>query len=69
MTVKPGFIDTPMTWGMKSPLIAGREYVAGKSVRGDGVLKKDIIYVPWLWRWILFIIRHFPEIIFKRVSV
>src|SRR5690606_36266376 len=28
MTVKPGFVGTPMTWSMKSPLIASRESVA-----------------------------------------
>lgn len=28
MTVKPGFTDTPMTWGMHSPLMSGRDNVA-----------------------------------------
>lgn len=68
MTVKPGFIDTPMTWGMNSPLIASRETVA------DAILiamrkKKDIVYVPWFWQYIMLIIRHIPEKIFKKLNL
>lgn len=68
MTVKPGFIDTPMTWGMKSPLVASREYVAGK-IADAMEKKKDVIYVPWFWRWIMLIIVSIPERIFKRLSL
>ena len=68
MTVKPGFIDTPMTWGMKSPLIASPEYVARKIV--DAAEKnKDSIYVPFFWRFIMLIICHIPERIFKKLSL
>lgn len=68
LTVKPGFVDTPMTWGMKSPLIAGREYVARKIA--DAMEKrKDVIYVPWFWRWIMLVIRSIPERVFKRLSL
>lgn len=68
MTVLPGFIDTPMTWSLKSPLVASRELVARKIVRAMEK-KKDVIYVPWFWRYIMFIICHIPEKIFKRLSL
>ncbi len=68
MTVKPGFIDTPMTWGMQSPLIASREYVAGKIVQSMHK-KKDVIYVPFFWRYIMLIIMHIPEGIFKKLKL
>lgn len=68
MTVKPGFIDTPMTWGMESPLIASREYVADKIV--DAMHKrKNVVYVPFFWRYIMLVIIHIPERIFKRLSL
>lgn len=67
MTVKPGFTDTPMTWGMKSPLMASREYVAGKIIAAMDK-KQDVVYVPWFWRFIMLIIRHLPERIFKKLS-
>ncbi|MBY0408189.1 MAG: SDR family NAD(P)-dependent oxidoreductase, partial [Rickettsiales bacterium] len=68
LTVKPGFIDTPMTWGMQSPLIASREAVAESIVKA--MLKgKDVVYVPFFWRYIMLIILHIPEKVFKRLSL
>ncbi len=68
MTVKPGFIDTPMTWGMHSPLIASREFVAEKIVQAMEA-QKDIVYVPFFWRYIMLIICHIPEKIFKKLKL
>ncbi|MDE3015808.1 MAG: SDR family NAD(P)-dependent oxidoreductase [Pseudomonadota bacterium] len=72
MTVKPGFVDTPMTWGMKGIfsglLIASRECVAEKIIAAMEK-KKNVIYVPWFWRVIMLIIRHIPEAIFKRLKL
>jgi len=68
MTVKPGFIDTPMTWGMNSPLIASREAVA-RAIMAGLEKKKDIIYTPFFWRYIMLIIQHIPEKIFKKLKL
>jgi decaprenylphospho-beta-D-erythro-pentofuranosid-2-ulose 2-reductase len=68
MTVKPGFIDTPMTWGMKSPLMASRESVAEAIVEAMHK-KKNVVYVPFFWRYIMLIIMHIPEMVFKRLSL
>ena len=27
------------------------------------------VYTPWLWRWILFLVREVPEIIFVRTRL
>lgn len=68
MTVKPGFTDTPMTWGMHSPLMAGREAVAAGIVKGIEA-RKDVLYIPWFWRYIMLIITHIPESIFKKLKL
>jgi len=68
LTIKPGFVDTPMTWGMKSPLIASREYVANKIVAAMEK-QKNVVYVPWFWKWIMLIILHIPEGIFKKLKL
>lgn len=68
MTVKPGFVDTPMTWNMDSPLIARREYVARKIVEAMEK-RKDSIYVPFFWTLIMLIICHIPERIFKKLKL
>lgn len=68
MTVKPGFTDTPMTWGMHSPLVASRHYVADK-IAAAMEKRKDVVYVPFYWRFIMLIIMHIPERVFKKLKL
>lgn len=69
MTVKPGFVDTPMTWGKEGMfLVASPERVAADILRAWRA-RRDVLYTPWFWRWILLIIRLLPERIFKRLSL
>ncbi len=69
LTVKPGFVDTPMTQDMDDlPFLASPEKVAGDIVRTYRK-KKDIIYTPFFWRWIMFIIRLIPERLFKKMNL
>jgi len=30
---------------------------------------RDVAYFPWFWRYIMLIIRHIPERIFKRMNI
>ena len=65
ITIKPGFVDTPMTASFrKSKLWASPEKI------GDGIYramqrKNDVVYLPWFWRWIMWVIRMIPESVFK----
>jgi decaprenylphospho-beta-D-erythro-pentofuranosid-2-ulose 2-reductase len=69
MTVKPGFVDTAMTYGMPGLfLVASPPSVAQKILLALDK-KRNEIYVPWFWRWIMLIIRHVPEPIFKRLKM
>jgi decaprenylphospho-beta-D-erythro-pentofuranosid-2-ulose 2-reductase len=68
MTVKPGFTDTPMTWGMHSPLMAGRDTVAHALIAAMEN-KKDVVYIPRYWQLIMFIICMIPERIFKKLKL
>jgi len=68
LTIKPGFVDTPMTAGIpKGALWATPERVA-HTIKNAIERKRDVIYVPWFWRWIMGIIRTIPETVFKRLS-
>lgn len=70
MTVKPGFVATQMTAGMKLPplLTAQPESVAATVLRGHE-RQRDVVYVPGYWRPIMAMIRAIPEPIFKRLSL
>jgi short-subunit dehydrogenase len=69
LTVKPGFVDTPMTRGLEGLfLVASPEKVAGDILRAYK-RKRDILYTPWFWRYIMLIIRNIPERLFKRLKL
>lgn len=69
LTVKPGFMDTAMTWGLDGMfLVASPEYVGQRIVRAIEK-RRNVLYVPWFWRYIMLIIRHIPESIFKRMRM
>lgn len=70
LTVKPGFVDTPMTAHIEKsgPLWATPEQIANCIERGLQK-KKDVIYAPWFWQVIMLVIKNIPEIIFKRLSL
>ncbi len=69
LTVKPGFVDTPMTAHIaKGSLWASPEDIARGIVRGIE-RGQDVLYLPWFWRYIMWIIRMIPERLFKRLSL
>ncbi len=69
VTVKPGFVDTAMTWGLPGMfLVAAPEDVARDILRAVKK-RRDIIYTPFFWRYIMLIIRSVPERIFKKLSI
>ena len=69
ITVKPGFVDTPMTAHVKkNALFASPERVA------EGILHavdrdRDQVYLPGFWRPIMFAVRAVPEWLFKRLKL
>jgi decaprenylphospho-beta-D-erythro-pentofuranosid-2-ulose 2-reductase len=69
VTVKPGFVDTPMTAHLpKNKLFASPDQVARGIIRAADK-RKDEVYVPAKWALIMFIIRSIPERIFKRLKL
>lgn len=69
VTIKPGFVDTPMTAHLKKgPLFASADKV------GAGIVHaiergRDEVYLPWFWCPIMAVIRAIPECIFKRLKL
>ncbi len=69
VTVKPGFIDSPMTAHIarKGALWATPDAIA-KGIVTAIDKKRDVVYLPGFWRLIMLIITHVPEGIFKRLK-
>lgn len=69
LTIKPGFVDTPMTAAFpKGPLWASPERVAA-DILAAMERRKDVLYTPWFWRAVMLVIRSIPERLFKRLSL
>jgi decaprenylphospho-beta-D-erythro-pentofuranosid-2-ulose 2-reductase len=68
-TIKPGFVDTPMTRNFpKGALWAKPEDVAKGIVRAIDK-GSSVVYLPWFWTLIMLVIRNVPEFLFKRVKL
>ena len=70
LTVKPGFINTSMTVGMDLPAALTKQ----PDEVADDIFKaqqkgRNTCYSGWYWQFIMLIIRHIPEFIFKRLSL
>ncbi|MCE0498131.1 MAG: SDR family oxidoreductase [Methylacidiphilales bacterium] len=69
LTIKPGFVDTPMTAHLKkSPLFAAPNKVALDIIRAVET-GACVLYTPWFWHWIMLIIRLIPEKIFRKLKM
>jgi short-subunit dehydrogenase len=68
LTVKPGFVDTPMTAGMKKNFLFTSPAATGRGIVRAVDRGRDVVYLPWYWRFVMLIIRAIPERIFKRLS-
>lgn len=70
VTVRPGYVATPMTEGLplpaKATISAARaaELILDAARRGPGDR-----YVPWPWAWVMRAIRWMPSFVFRRLSV
>ncbi len=67
-TIRPGFVETPMTAGLalKGAIPADRAAALILKARDR---RKTIAYVPGKWRLIMFVIRNIPSFLFRRMTI
>ena len=69
LTIKPGFVATPMTAHVPhNALFASPDQIA------RGILKaierrRDVAYLPWFWFWIMLLVRAIPSRFFKKMNM
>lgn len=69
ITVKPGFVDTRMTWGInRLPFCASPKLVA-QGIYHAIQHRSDIVYIKPIWKHIMWVIKHIPEALFKRMKL
>ena len=69
LVIKPGFVATSMTADLSLPekLTATPERVA-RDIQRAIARRRDVLYTPWFWYWIMLIIRWIPAFIFKQMK-
>jgi short-subunit dehydrogenase len=69
VTIKPGFVDTPMTRNFRKGLLwASPQAVARGIVRAID-RRRAVAYLPWFWWGIMRVITHIPEPVFRRIRL
>jgi short-subunit dehydrogenase len=71
LTIKPGPVTTPMTAGLRQEkMFAAPAAVARDICRAlDSSSRKEILYTPFYWRYVMAILKLIPERIFKRLTI
>lgn len=70
LTIKPGFVDSPMTADFNKGLLWTKpSAVAKKIVIAIDQQRSDVVYVPFFWCVIMTFIKLLPESIFKKISL
>ncbi len=66
--VKPGFVKTSMTAGLDPPPFAGEPDAVARRVLKAIDRGEPEVYVPWIWRWIMLVIRFLPRFVMRRID-
>lgn len=69
VTLKPGFVDSPMTAGIRQGPLFVSARRAGRAVHRAIERRRDVAYIPWFWRPIMVVVRALPELVFKRLRL
>ncbi len=68
LCVKPGFVKTGMTAGLKPPPFAGEpEQVADDVIRAMDA-RKPMIYTPGMWALVMLVIRWLPRFVMRKIG-
>ena len=67
VTLKPGFVDTPMTAAARKSVLFASPERAGRAIHRAIERRRSVAYIPWFWRPIMSVVRGLPEFIFKRL--
>lgn len=69
ITIKPGFVDTPMTAHLKKGALWAKPDQVARDISQAIDKGRTIVYTPGFWRWIMLIIKHIPEAVFVKISL
>jgi len=69
VTIKPGFVDTDMTFGRPGMFLVASPAAAARRIVRAILEGKEVSYVPGFWRFVMLGIRAIPERVFKKTRL
>lgn len=69
LTIKPGFVATPMTAHLRKNALFAEPGRVGKDIVRAIDKRKDVAYTPPFWGMIMLVVRSVPGRIFKRLNL
>lgn len=68
LCVKPGFVKTAMTAGLKPPPFAGEPDGVARDIVNAMDRKRPLIYTPGIWRLVMMVIKHLPRFVMRKIG-
>jgi decaprenylphospho-beta-D-erythro-pentofuranosid-2-ulose 2-reductase len=68
LCVKPGFVKTGMTAGLKPPPFAGEPDQVASDVIAAIDTKKPMLYTPGMWALVMLVIRNLPRFVMRKIG-
>lgn len=69
ITVKPGFVDTPMTAHLPKGALWAKPDQVARDISAAIDKGQRVVYTPGFWRLIMLIIKHIPEFVFVKLKL
>lgn len=69
VTIKPGFVDTPMTREFKKGALWAKPAAIARGIVRAIDRQRPVAYLPGFWWAIMTVIRSIPESIFRRIKL
>lgn len=68
LTIKPGFVDTPMTRDFRKGILWAKPSSVAKGIAKAIKDRRAVAYLPGFWWPIMRIVTHIPEPVFRRLK-
>jgi len=68
LTVKAGFVKTDMLKAAQKAMFPITPETAADDIYRALCRRKQQIYTPWFWTWVMLVVRNIPSILFRRMS-
>ena len=68
LCVKPRFVRTAMTAGLKAPPFAGEPDRVAADIVFSMDRKRPLIYTPGVWRLVMLVIKHLPRFVMRKME-